>query len=230
MAQFDLTPFPTTPRVFNTGLGAIRLPTPHVVNGVPYHYRYSVTGLRDGLSYYGAVTSYDLGDAQVPSLESGFNQNKFQAVPGPTPEERHGGITVFPNPYRVEAEWDRGALVRDHYLWFANLPEHSALRIYTLAGDLIFETRFEGGATAARARAPLRSATGTSTRRRRSWSGTNYAWNLITRKGEAVATGLYVFSVEDLDRGTVTRGKFLVVKSDQRKLMTRRPGTSFGET
>jgi hypothetical protein len=215
VAQFDLTPFPHDTTGFNTGLGAIRLPTPHVVNGVPYHYRYSVTGLRDGLSYYGAVTSYDLGDAQVPSLESGFNQNKFQAVPGPTPEERHGGITVFPNPYRVEAEWDRGALVRDHYLWFANLPEHSTLRIYTLAGDLIFETRFEGGSYRGQGARGLYDPRQDLDTPPPLLSGTNYAWNLITRKGEAVATGLYVFSVEDLDRGTVTRGKFLVVKSDR---------------
>jgi hypothetical protein len=30
-----------------------------------------------------------------------------------------------------------------------------------------------------------------------------------------VATGLYLFSVEDLDTGHVSRGKFMVVKSDR---------------
>ena len=53
-------------------------------------------------------------------------------------------MTVYPNPYRVEARWDRGTLVRDHYLWFANLPKRCVLRIYTLGGDLVFDTRFDG--------------------------------------------------------------------------------------
>ena len=44
--------------------------------------------------------------------------------PSPSPDEAAAGgkITVFPNPYRVEARWDQGQLVRDHYLWFTNLP------------------------------------------------------------------------------------------------------------
>jgi len=46
-------------------------------------------------------------------------------VPAPRPGERNG-VVVFPNPYRVEAQWDHRAWtlgnVRDHYLWFANLP------------------------------------------------------------------------------------------------------------
>ena len=65
-------------------------------------------------------------------------------MPAPAPGERAGGVTVFPNPYRVEARWDAGQRVRDHYLWFANLPRRCTLRIYTLAGDLVFETRFDG--------------------------------------------------------------------------------------
>ena len=36
-----------------------------------------------------------------------------------------------------------------------------------------------------------------------------------TREGQAVATGLYLFSVEDLGSGHVERGKFLIVKSDR---------------
>jgi hypothetical protein len=38
---------------------------------------------------------------------------------------------------------------------------------------------------------------------------------MITSQGQALATGLYMFSVEDADTGKVTRGKFLVVKSDR---------------
>ena len=123
---------------------AIRLATPRVVDGVAYHYRHRIGDLRDGFKYYGAVTSYDLGDPRVGSLESGLAQNKFVAVPAPATGERAGGVTVFPNPYRVEARWDVGEQVRDHYLWFANLPPRAVIRVYTLSGDLVYETRFDG--------------------------------------------------------------------------------------
>ena len=45
-------------------------------------------------------------------------------------------------------------------------------------------------------------------------SGTSYAWNLISRTGQAVASGLYLWTVQDRATGSVERGKFLVVKSD----------------
>jgi hypothetical protein len=49
-------------------------------------------------------------------------------------------------------------------------------------------------------------------------SGTSFAWNLITRQGQAAATGLYMFSVENLNGGAKTIGKFLIVKSDREGL------------
>ena len=38
---------------------------------------------------------------------------------------------------------------------------------------------------------------------------------MITREGQAVATGLYMYSVEDKASGTRQLGKFLIVKSDR---------------
>ena len=200
---------------FNTGFDAIRLAVPKRAGGRDYTYHYPIRGLRDGFSYFGAVTSFDLGDEQTPSLESGIPQNKFLAVPMPAPGESADGVTVFPNPYRVEARWDQGRLARDHYLWFANLPPHARLRIYTLSGDLVYETRFDGASyrgEGARGLYDPRHALDTPPP---VTSGAGYAWNLITRQGQAAATGLYLFSVEDLDSGRVSRGKFLVVKSDR---------------
>ena len=46
-------------------------------------------------------------------------------------------------------------------------------------------------------------------------SGASYAWDMVSRQGQAVATGLYIYSVENLDSGAVSRGKFLIVKSDR---------------
>src|SRR5439155_8389123 len=127
---------------FNTRLHP--LPTPDTIDSVAYHYKYTAAGQRDWFRYFGAVSSFDLGDSQTPSLDSGTSQNKFRAVPMPAPRESPSGVTVFPNPYRVEARWDQGRLARDHYLWFANLPARARLRIYTLSGDLVQEVHFDG--------------------------------------------------------------------------------------
>ncbi len=218
VAQFDRRDPPHDTTGFNTGLDSIRLAEPRVFPGdsVTYRYRYSVTGLKAGFKYYGAVTSYDLGDPKVESLESGISQNKFEVVPAPGPGERAGGVTVFPNPYRVEARWDAGRSVRDHYLWFANLPRRCVLRIYTLAGDLVFDTNFDGSTYRGEgARGVYNPATDRDLSTAPYLSGATYAWNMITREGQAAATGLYIFSVEDLDSGKVSRGKFLIVKSDR---------------
>lgn len=214
VAQYDKAVAPHDTVGFNTGLDAPRLSTPYVVNGVPYHYRYSIESVRDGFKYYGAVTSYDLGDFNVPSLESGISQNKFVSVANAAPGESSQGVTVYPNPYRVEALWDQGTQVRDHYLWFANLPPRSVLRVYTLSGDKVFETRFDGDSYSGSARGlydPRRDLdTGPP-----ALSGTSYAWDLITTRGQAAASGLYLYAVENLETGSVERGKFLIIKSDR---------------
>ena len=215
VAQFDRSDAPHDTVGFNTGLDGIRLATPITLGGVTYRYRHSITGLKDGFSYYGAVTSFDLGDTKISSLESGITQNKFQAVPAPAPGELPGGVVVYPNPYRVEARWDLGQRVRDHYLWFANLPKRCTLRIYTLAGDRVFETRFEGSSYRGEGARGLFNPQTDRDVAAPSLSGASYAWNMITSGGQAAATGLYIFSVEDLDSGRVSRGKFLIVKSDR---------------
>jgi hypothetical protein len=215
IAQFDRADPPRDTTGFNTGLDAVRLAVPHVVDGVSYPYRLSVPGLRDGFHYYGAVTSYDLGDAQVSSLESGISQNKFLAVPNARAGESARGVTVYPNPYRVEALWDQGRQVRDHYLWFANLPERCVLRIYTLSGDRVFETRFDGSSYAGAGARGLYDPQRDLDTGAPALSGASFAWNLITAEGQAVASGLYLYSVEDLAGGGVSRGRFLIVKSDR---------------
>ena len=136
-------------------------------------------------------------------------------IAGPAPSERSGKVVVFPNPSRVEARWDQGQKVRDHYLWFANLPERCTLRIYTLAGDLVFETEFDGSTYHGG------GARGIYDSRREldvgppTLSGATYGWNLITLENQAAATGLYLFSVEDRRSGKRHVGKFLLVKSDR---------------
>ncbi len=219
VGQFDLQSPPHDTTGFNTGLGAVRLPLPLNIDGVDYQYKYTLPSLRTGFKYFAAVTAYDLGTTEIESLESGRSQNEVMIVPAPRAGERGGGVLVFPNPYRVEAVWDHGAWVlgnvRNHYLWFANLPERCTIRIYTLAGDLVFEQAFDGATyNGGSARGVFNPASDLPA----TLSGATFAWDLITRRGQAAATGLYLWSVEDRTGGKTQVGKFLIVKSDREGL------------
>jgi len=44
------------------------------------------------------------------------------------------------------------------------------------------------------------------------FAGGEHAWDLITRYDQAIATGLYLFTVEDKVTGDVKRGKFMIIK------------------
>lgn len=213
IAQYDKATAPNDTLGYNTGFSAVRLATPVVFGGVTYHYKYTVNHLRNGFRYFVAVTAYDLGNSEIESLESGVAQNEIMATPAPAPSENNGaGITVFPNPYRVDARWDQGENVRDHYLWFANLPTQAKIRIYTLSGDLIYEYDFDGATYDGR---NARGVYDPRTDLRSTLSGSSFGWDMITRNGQAAATGLYMWAVEDKQSGKRSVGKFLIVKSDR---------------
>jgi hypothetical protein len=185
---------------FNTGFDAVRLATPLIEDGDTLVYRALIPAQRDGFKVYVAVASYDTGDEQITSLESGINENKTLVVPNPAPNER-SGVTVYPNPYHAEAAWDAGRQVRDHYLWFVNLPVRSRIRIYTLAGDVVYDADFDGvsydGANARGLYDPAQDIDTPAP----VLSGASFAWNLITRNGQAAAAGLYLWTVQDRDSG-----------------------------
>jgi hypothetical protein len=100
-------------------------------------------------------------------------------------------IRVVPNPYRGSAAWDLIPSEQDPTgtkIAFRNLPnEKSTVRIYTLSGDLVQSAEHDG----------------------RNGDGT-YFWNLITRNGQNVVSGMYLYSVEH--PGGVCRGRFVIIR------------------
>ena len=196
VAQFDIRD--TTG--LNTGLEPALAPEPLVVEGVTYRYRHRIDGLKDGFRYWGAVTSYDTGDQTIESLESGITQNKFLVVPSANAAQL-GRVHVYPNPYKVEAAWDTGMPPRDKLVWFGGLPQHCAVRVYSLAGDLILHRDFDGAAY------QTENIRGIWTPERNpdtgapSLSGASFAWDLISDRGQAIASGLYLWTVEDRASG-----------------------------
>jgi hypothetical protein len=197
---------------YNTGFGHVKLASPvqFAPDTTHYFYKFVVPQLLNGWQYGFAVTAYDSGDATInlESLESSKLQTLQRVFPGtPARDNSTYQVGVYPNPYYARAIWDGGA-ERSRKLYFYNLPAHAEVRIYTLVGDLI--DQFEHDAP---------SYNGSDIRWFQTYAdgsqilaGGEHAWDLITQKDQAIATGLYLYTVKNKDTGDIQRGKFLVIK------------------
>jgi hypothetical protein len=101
-------------------------------------------------------------------------------------------VKVVPNPYRGRADWDLIPSEQDptgSRIAFRSLPRDvSTIRIFTLSGDLVQEAVHDG----------------------RNGDGT-YFWNMITRNGQNVTSGIYLYTVET-GAGDMCRGRFVIIR------------------
>jgi hypothetical protein len=148
-----------------------------------------------------AVTAFDVGDPQtgLPPLEASKLVNATLVYPiddEETVEQENLEVMVYPNPYRVDAEYsadqheEGGAYGKR--IRFVNLPPRCTIRIYTLDGDLVKEIDHQKDDLALDA--------------------TYDEWDLISRNTQAVVSGIYLYSVEDKDTGDSQIGKFVIIK------------------
>jgi len=166
-------------------------------------YEYRDVGLLNNLEYYYSVTAFSKPDtvSDFPSQESSINKNAFTVVPGTEPPQTVGQVAVVPNPYRGDIAyntynppWERPSRTRrrwmeqDRRLQFINLPAQCEIQIFTLAGDWV-------------------------TTLRHSDPEKGYEdWNLTSSVGQAVSSGIYLFTVKDLTTGAIQVGKFVIIK------------------
>lgn len=201
---------------YNTGFNQILLSSPKTFAGdtVQYWYRFppanSTTTHLNGWQYVYGVSAYDAGDTAtgVSSLESKIVT--VRVVPGSTVNTTGSKkVGVYPNPYYAGAIWD-GTSERTRKIYFYNLPAHCEVRIYTLAGDIV-DAFTHDAATYDGTDIQWFQTYGTTDGTMK-FSGGEHAWDLITKYDQAIATGLYLFSVKDTDTGNTQVGKFLVIK------------------
>lgn len=171
---------------FDTGL------PPRDENG---HRRFVDSSLLDGSPYWYAVTTFSAPDIEdgLPEFESGFNENSYLVYPGSAASDwTEGGIGVYPNPYRAASMFDvttpGGVSEIGRKIWFTGLPAHSRIEVYTLAGDLVKTIEHDNP------------------------SSGQEPWDLISEPVRAIASGLYVYVVTDLDTEQVQRGKLVIIK------------------
>ena len=128
----------------------------------------------------------------LPEFQSGLFENSTLIYPGPGPAGEGDGTTVgvFPNPYRAASYFDSHDEEQElgRKIWFTNLPARSTVKVFNLAGDLVATLSHDDPA-----------------------SGME-PWDLLSSPQRAIATGLYVFVVEDQATGAVQRGKLVIIK------------------
>jgi hypothetical protein len=130
--------------------------------------------------------------------------NNYQiTIPAPvgqTPDDRSRNgtnIYVFPNPVTAEslAEFQAQPPSQSNptgfRIMFNNLPAaHNTISIFTASGDLV-ETIYHDGLT----------------------QGGGAFWNLVSRNGQEVTSGIYLYSViSDDSRFADFRGRFVIVR------------------
>jgi hypothetical protein len=208
---------------YDTGLDSILLETPieeieinpesGVLDTILYTYELVIDNLHNGWQYAFAVTAFDSGDQKInlPSLESSKLQNSVIILPGTPPmqvqEQRKVG--VYPNPYRANALWD-GRYERERKIVFFNLPARCEVRIYTLAGDMVDQFTHEAANYDGKDIKWFNEYTPVD--KTPVFSGGEHAWDLVTSNDQALATGLYLYTVKDLGSGEIYKGKFVVIK------------------
>jgi hypothetical protein len=164
----------------------------------------------NGWQYVYGVAAFDRGDSATGITPLQSKTEVVRAIPGTLPVPvGTKAIGVYPNPYYGGAVWD-GAGERSRKIYFYNLPQRCEIRVYTLAGDVVANMEHDG-ATYDGLEIQWFQQFGNS-QTTPVFAGGEHAWDLITRYDQAIATGLYLFSVRDAETGETSTGKFLVIK------------------
>jgi hypothetical protein len=176
--------------------------------GIIWNYKFVLHNQSYAEQKYIAVTSSDHGDAKsgTPSQRSSPFVNGTSIIPSKISGTDE--VIVVPNPYRGDAdyvemgweninsahEWSES----DRKIAFLNIPLRCVIRIYTLAGDLCKVITHNGNAESD----VLYQY------------GENGAyWNLLNDNRQAVVSGIYLFSVQDVDKKKDDFvGKFVIIK------------------
>jgi hypothetical protein len=170
------------------------------------YYRYIDHAVHRGRPYFYAVTATDhaiddatgaYGEGKVGDPASNFIYVEPQTLSQPDYRYRDENVYVVPNPATKQSmqPWTLSPNNDDPTgikVEFRNLPsDRGTIRVYTVAGDLVQSLSFDG----------------------RTGDGT-VKWDLVSRNGQDVASGVYIFSVETDTNDAFQRkiGKFVVVR------------------
>jgi hypothetical protein len=166
----------------------------HVLNGFPYFY--SVVPI--------SVVPGETAETDLVLQGNPSASNAQVVYPRGDSRNNQDNVFVVPNPYKGGAEWDLVPREEDPSgtkVTFMNLPRtKGTIHIYTIAGDLVKDLPFDG-------RPPSDLSYGKD-----SVTGGKGStpWNLISRNGQKIVSGIYLYSV-DTELGKQV-GRFIIVR------------------
>jgi len=191
-------------------------------------YRYVDKDVKDGFTYFYSITASDsTGDAANGTAVELSGRRSSVEAEGVSPQAstRMGkSVWVVPNPYRGYSNisqrpsaWDLIPNATDptgtHIDFMGMPPGQWTIRIYTVSGDLV-QTLHSTDAVNESIRNPVtddNNVTRPGYNRQQDTANDGEArWNLISRNGQDVVSGIYMFTVES-SQGT-QRGHFVIIR------------------
>ncbi len=172
---------------YNVGLDSVFIDS-NLVRGKRYWYSVTSFGIPDIAVVERPTSSggisYDTLYSESP--ESAFNENRIRVDLSFSASDEADQVLVVPNPYRVDQdytyenggwegrgrEWDE----TKRLVKFIHLPRKCTIRVFSLSGDQIAVLEYEAPASA-----PDRG---------------EVEWNLLSESNRALASGVYVYTVE----------------------------------
>jgi hypothetical protein len=190
-------------------------------------YRYVDHAVKNGFLYFYSVTAYDSSGQGQSKVELNGRRAAVEAE-GVTPQGATNAkdkVWVVPNPYRGvrniqerPSAWDLTPNASDPtgtHIDFMGLPDGEwSIKIYTLSGDLVTTLNWNDAVDASTRSGQVIDSMGqshTNVTKQQDTAGDGQArWNLISRNGQDVVSGIYLFTVKS-KRG-MERGKFVVIR------------------
>jgi len=177
-------------------------------------FSYTDVGLLNNVRYYYSIVAFSKPDQVTGfhSLSSAINLSRVQVIPGTQVPQSVGEVFVVPNPYRGDQNysqykppWEEPSPLQnilqqegnemiyrwtetDRRIQFVNVPSPSRIIIYSLCGDRV------------------------QTMQHNNPNEGVVDWNLTSYKGLTVASGIYMYTVEDLQNRQIQAGKFVIIK------------------
>lgn len=190
-------------------------------------YRYTDRAVKNGFIYFYSVTAYDSTGFGTGKTELNGRRAAVEAE-GIVPQisaNLDREVWVVPNPYRGlraiqdrPSAWDLTPNASDPtgtHIDFMGLPSGRwSIKIFTLSGDWVASLNSDDPVNASTRNATIIDSQGkehSNVNRQQDTPNDGQArWNLISRNGQDVVSGIYLFTVES-NKGT-QRGKFVVIR------------------
>lgn len=140
-----------------------------------------------GSTYPFAISSVDYPAAGTQAYKN--MGAPFTVTPPAAPVDQVASlITVTPNPYKITGLNDVRNNPSSHNIDFLNLPEDYKLTIIDVSGQIIFQTSVEGAPDG------------------------KYTWDMFSKDGVEVASGLYIYHVEYDGGSQSATGHFAILR------------------